>query len=152
MLPNQKTKHVTKETIQPSWWLFDLKGQTLGRAATTIAGVLRGKHKALFSPHVDNGDFIVAINAEKVKLTGKKWDGKIYYSHSGFPGGIKSITAGKLMEKHPKDLITKAVKGMLPRNFLSRQIIKKLKVYTGIDHPHIAQNPQPWKTPSKRKQ
>jgi len=106
-----------------------------------LAAVLRGKHKAIFTPHVDTGDFVVVINAEKVQLTGNKKDDKVYYRHSGYPGGLKAITAGKLLNEKPEDVITFAVKGMLPKNPLGRDMIKKMKVYAGSEHPHAAQNP-----------
>jgi large subunit ribosomal protein L13 len=120
----------------------DLDGKVLGRAAAEIARVLRGKHKAIYTPSVDTGDFVVVVNAEKVKLTGNKLDAKMYHRHSGYPGGLRSVTAGKLLEKKPEDLIRKAVKGMLPRNKLGRVMFKKLKVYSGGVHPHAAQQPK----------
>jgi len=145
MFPIQKTTHVKSKDVKHAWWLIDLEGKTLGRVATRIADILRGKHKPTYSPHLDNGDFVVAINAKKLKLTGKKWDDKIYYSHSGFPGGIKAVSAKELSKKHPTDLLTKAVKGMLPKNFLAAAILKKLKVYPTADHPHTAQQPKVYK-------
>jgi large subunit ribosomal protein L13 len=119
-----------------------VENKVLGRVATQIANVLRGKNKPLFSPSVDTGDFVIVVNAEKVALTGNKLSDKIYYSHSGYPGGIKSITAGKLLEKKAEDVIRKAVKGMLPRNKLASHMLKKLKIYTGSTHPHEAQQPK----------
>ena len=124
---------------KPAWWLFNLETQTLGRAATKIADILRGKHQPYYTPSIDNGDFVVVINAAKVKLTGKKWTDKIYYKHTGYPGGLKETSAEEMLAKHPEDLIIKAVKGMLPKNFLAQQILKKLKVYSGAEHPHKAQ-------------
>lgn len=134
---------VAKENeVVRSWFVVDMDDQVLGRVASEIARILRGKHKAIYSPSVDTGDFVVVINADKVKLTGRKVADKTYYHHTGYPGGIRSITAEKLLEKRPEDLIKKAVKGMLPKNKLGRQLIKKLKVYSGTDHPHAAQSPK----------
>lgn len=139
----QKSYVLKEKDIKPRWWIVDLEGKTLGRIATRIADVLRGKIRATFTPNTDAGDFVVAINAEKIKLTGKKWDDKIYYRHSGYPGGLRERTAKELLAKHPEDLIIKAVKGMLPKNFLSAQLLTKLKVYAGSEHPHEAQQPKP---------
>jgi len=134
---------VAKESeVNRSWFIVDMDDQVLGRAATEIARILRGKHKPIYSPSVDTGDFVIVVNAEKVKLTGNKLADKKYYHHTGFPGGIRSITAEKLLEKMPEELIKKAVKGMLPKNKLGRQLIKKLKVYSGGEHPHSAQQPK----------
>ncbi len=134
---------VAKESdIKRAWFVVDLEGKVLGRAATEIARVLRGKHKAIYTPSVDTGDFVVVVNADKVKLTGTKMADKVYYSHTGFPGGIRSITAEKLVAKKPEDLIKKAVKGMLPKNKLGRQMFRKMKVYAGVEHPHAAQQPK----------
>lgn len=124
------------------WFIVDAEGAVLGRLASTIASRLRGKHNPLFTPHVDTGDWIVVVNAEKIVLTGRKWDQKNYYRHSGYTGGLKTITAKKLLEKRPEDLIRNAVKGMLPKNRLGRQLFKKLKVYSGENHPHEAQQPE----------
>jgi large subunit ribosomal protein L13 len=124
-----------------NWCVVDAENAVLGRLATTVASRLRGKHNPLFTPHADTGDWVVVINADKVKLTGRKWDQKTYYRHSGYVGGIKAITARKLLEKRPEDLIRFAVKGMLPKNRLGRKLFKKLKVYTGGEHPHAAQQP-----------
>jgi large subunit ribosomal protein L13 len=124
------------------WYLVDATDQTLGRLASQVASRLRGKHTPHFTPHSDTGDFIIVINADKVKLTGKKWEQKTYYRHSGYIGGIKSITARKLKEKKPEDLVRHAVQGMLPKNRLGRRLYKKLKVYAGSEHPHEAQQPQ----------
>ena len=124
------------------WYIVDADGAVLGRIATQIAHRLKGKHNPLYSPHVDMGDSIIVINAEKIVLTGRKWDQKTYYRHSGYMGGLKSITAGKLLEKKPEDIIRFAVRGMLPKNKLGRQMFKKLKVYPGTEHPHSAQAPE----------
>lgn len=137
-----------KEEANRNWILVDLKDQTLGRAATQIANILRGKHRPTYTPHVDNGDFVVVINAAHVKLTGKKWQDKLYHSHSGYMGGLTSTPAEKMRETHPENIIIKAVKGMLPRNYLSKQLLKKLKVYPETDHPHAAQNPKEYKLSS----
>lgn len=137
-----KTLVPNSNNIARDWFLVDVENKVLGRVATQIANVLRGKNKPLFSPSVDTGDFVIVVNAEKVALTGNKLSDKIYYSHSGYPGGIKSITAGKLMEKKAEDIIRKAVKGMLPKNKLASHMLKKLKIYTGSTHPHEAQQPK----------
>jgi large subunit ribosomal protein L13 len=132
-----KAKEVTRD-----WYLVDAENQVLGRIATTIANILRGKNKPTFTPSVDTGDFIVVVNAEKIALTGNKRADKTYYSHSGFPGGIKAITAGKLLDKKPEQLIKHAVKGMLPKNKLAYHMLTKLKIYAGATHPHEAQQPK----------
>jgi large subunit ribosomal protein L13 len=137
-----RTESAKANEVQRAWFVVDAENQTLGRLSTKIATILRGKHKAIFTPHVDTGDFVVVVNAEKVKLTGAKLADKVYYHHTGFFGGIKSITAGKLLEKRPEDVIKIAVKGMLPKNPLGRQMFTKLKVYAGPSHPHAAQQPQ----------
>ena len=136
-----KTYLAPVNEIERKWYVVDAEDKILGRLATEIASRLRGKHKPTFSPFIDNGDFIIVTNAEKVQLTGKKWDDKKYYRHTGYMGGIKETTAKDLLEKHPTDLVFKAVKGMLPKNKLGRAQLKKLKVYTGADHPHKAQQP-----------
>jgi large subunit ribosomal protein L13 len=136
------TSVAKKEEVQKDWYVVDLEDKVLGRAATEIARVLRGKHKAIFTPSVDTGDFVIVLNAEKVRLTGNKLSQKKYYRHSGYTGSLKAITAGKLLEKAPEELIRKAVKGMLPKNKLGRQMYRKLKVYCGADHPHQAQQPK----------
>lgn len=128
--------------IKRSWFVVDLEGKVLGRAATEIARVLRGKHKPIYTPSVDAGDFVIVLNADKIKLTGNKMADKVYYHHTGYPGGIRSINAEKLLAKKPEELIKKAVRGMLPKNKLGRQMIKKLKIYSGADHPHAAQLPK----------
>jgi large subunit ribosomal protein L13 len=136
------TYSAKKSDNRGKWWIVDADGAILGRLASMIAARLRGKHNPLYTPHVDTGDWVVVVNAEKVVLTGRKFDQKMYYRHSGYIGGLKSITAKKLMEKRPEDLIRHAVKGMLPKNSLGRKLFKKLKVYTGNEHPHAAQQPE----------
>lgn len=128
-----------KEERQPEWIHFDAEGQVLGRLATKVADILRGKHKAIYTPHTDSGDYVVITNAEKVVLTGNKWEDKEYISYSGYMSGKKVQSAQEMKEKHPTWIIEKAVKGMLPKNKLSNQLIRKLKVYTGSEHPHKAQ-------------
>ncbi|HJV66913.1 MAG TPA: 50S ribosomal protein L13 [Geomonas sp.] len=137
-----KTQVAKKEEVTRDWYLVDVDNKVLGRVATAIANVLRGKNKPTFTPSVDTGDFVIVVNAEKIALTGKKLSDKTYYSHSSFPGGLKEITAGKLIEKKPEELLKKAVKGMLPKNKLARHMLKKLKIYSGSDHPHAAQQPK----------
>jgi large subunit ribosomal protein L13 len=137
-----KTYIANGDQVNRDWYLFDADNQVLGRIATQIANILRGKNKPTFTPSVDTGDFVVVVNAEKIMLTGAKFNDKVYYSHSGYPGGIKSISAGKLLEKKPEDLIRKAVKGMLPKNKLARSMLSKLKIYAGTEHPHKAQQPK----------
>lgn len=134
-----KTFVAKEKEVKKNWYLVDAKNKILGRLATQIAVRLRGKHKPIFTPHADTGDFIVVINAEKVSLTGKKWDKKIYYRHSGYVGGLKEISAKKLLEKKPEDVLRFAVRGMLPKNSLGRRQLKKLKIYVGSKHPHQAQ-------------
>ncbi len=126
-----------------SWFIADVQDKTLGRAVTKIASVLRGKHSASYTPHADAGDFVVVINAEKIRLTGNKWDDKKYRDHSLFPGGLKTLSAKELVGRHPTDLIKRAVWGMLPKGPLGRRLYKKLKVYAGSEHPHSAQQPKP---------
>jgi large subunit ribosomal protein L13 len=138
-----KTQVPRTNDISRDWYVVDAENMVLGRLATRIATVLRGKNKPIFAPSVDTGDFVIVVNADKIALTGNKLSDKIYYSHSGYPGGIKSITAGKLMEKKAEEVIRKAVKGMLPKNKLASQMLKKLKVYAGGSHPHKAQQPKP---------
>lgn len=128
--------------IKRNWYIIDAADKTLGRLATEVATLLRGKHKPEFTPHIDTGDFIIVINAEKVLLTGKKLKQKFYYRHSGYPGGLKAISCGDLMRKNPCKVIELAVKGMLPHNKLGRATFKKLKVYPGEEHPHAAQQPE----------
>lgn len=136
------TKIVPKVDVARNWYIVDFQDKVLGRAATEIARILRGKHKAIYANHVDTGDFVIVVNADKFRLTGNKLMDKVYYHHSGYPGGIRSITAEKLLEEKPEEIIRKAVKGMLPKNKLGRQMFKKLKVYQGSDHPHAAQKPR----------
>ncbi len=138
-----KTVSMRAEDVRRSWYVVDAENQTLGRLASAIASRLRGKHKPEFTPHVDTGDYIIVVNADKVHVTGNKESGKIYYRHSGYPGGIKGTSLGRMRETHPERIIEKAVKGMLPRNPLGRAMFKKLKVYAGASHPHAAQQPQP---------
>ena len=142
VLSTRKTYSAKPHEVEQNWLLVDAEGQTLGRMASGIATRLRGKHKAEFTPHVDTGDYVVVINAEKVRVTGNKATDKLYYSHSGYPGGLKSISFEKLQERSPEKVIKLAVKGMLPRTPLGRAMFKKLKVYAGTDHPHSAQQPQ----------
>ena len=137
-----KTQYAKKEDIERKWFVVDADDQVLGRLAVRIATYLRGKHKPIFTPSVDTGDFVIVVNAEKVKFTGRKLDGKVYYWHTGYPGGIKSETARERMEKKPEQIIRDAVWGMLPKNRLGRAVFKKLKVYKGSEHPHSAQNPE----------
>ena len=141
--PRQRKTVSANDTIVHSWYIADVEGKTLGRACAKIASVLRGKNKAMFTPHANAGDFVVVVNAEKVRLTGKKWSDKVYRHHSLFPGGLKEYSAKQLVERHPTELVKRAVWGMLPKGPLGRQIYKKLKVYAGTDHPHAAQQPKP---------
>ena len=142
-----KTVMGSKETTQRNWLVVDVKDKVLGRAATTIASVLRGKHKPTFTPHADCGDFVVVINADKVKLTGKKWTDKEYKHHSMFIGGMKTFTAQEAVKRHPERLVEDAVRRMLPRTPLGRALMRKLHVYGGAEHPHTAQKPQPLAVP-----
>jgi large subunit ribosomal protein L13 len=137
-----KTFVAKEDDVAKKWYVVDAKDKVLGRLATQIAVRLRGKHKPVFTPHAETGDFVVVINADKVTLTGKKWDKKIYYHYTGFIGGLRQITAKKLLEKKPEDILRFAVKGMLPKNSLGRRQLKKLKIYVGADHPHEAQQPE----------
>lgn len=137
-----KTFSAKPGQVERRWFLIDLKDQVLGRAASQIANLLRGKTKPTYTPHIDTGDFVIAINADKIKLTGKKLTDKIYYKHSGFIGGLRRSTAEALLKRHPEELITRAVKGMLPHTALGKKILKKFKVYAGSDHPHQAQQAQ----------
>ncbi len=139
------TKSLSVETARErrTWYVVDAEGQVLGRLASRVAAVLRGKHSRMFTPHVDCGDFVVVVNAGKVKLTGRKAEGKLYHRHTGFPGGVKVESAGNLRTRRPELLIHRAVVGMLPRNRLGRRLATKLKVYAGPDHPHTAQKPAP---------
>ena len=137
-----KTYVATPADRQRDWYVVDAEGQTLGRLATRIADALRGKRKPEYTPHIDTGDFVVVVNAEKIAVTGNKRTDKLYWRHSGYPGGIRSRTLGDMLEKRPEDVIRKAVKGMLPRNRLGRAQLRKLKVYAGPEHPHQAQKPE----------
>jgi large subunit ribosomal protein L13 len=128
--------------IERDWYVIDAEGQTLGRLASRIAPILKGKHKPIYTPHLDCGDFVVIVNAEKVHVTGRKLDQKLYHRHSGYPGGLTSITLREQLDKHPDRVLYAAVKGMLPKNKLGRRMIKKLKVYAGDSHPHQAQQPR----------
>lgn len=139
---NNKTFLPQKEAVAKKWWLVDANGLVLGRLATKVAQVLRGKDKATFTPFMDAGDFVIIINAEKIKLTGNKEAQKMYYRHSGYMGGIKEIPYQRMLSTHPERIITHAVKGMLPKNKLNRKILKKLKVYSGSEHKHKAQKPE----------
>ena len=140
-----KTVSAKKESVTREWYVVDATGKTLGRLSTEIANRLRGKHKPEFTPHVDTGDYIVVVNAEKVKVTGNKTTDKVYHHHTGYPGGIKSITFEQLIDKAPERIIEKAVKGMMPKNKLSQSMMTKLKIYAGSEHPHSAQQPTPLK-------
>lgn len=131
-----------KETIERKWYLVDANGKTLGRLAAEVAKILRGKHKPIYTPHVDTGDYVIVINADKVELTGKKLQQKTYFRHSGYVGGTTFTTAGKMLQQHPERVLEHAVKGMLPKNSLGRDMFRKLKVYRGADHPHAAQQPE----------
>src|SRR3982750_3286462 len=143
-----KTYVATPATRERNWLVVDATGQTLGRLATQIADTLRGKRKPVYTPHVDTGDFVVVVNAEKIRVTGDKLAQKTYWRHSGYPGGIKSRTLAEMLERRAEEGVRKAVKGMLPRNRLARQQLTKLKVYAGPDHPHQAQQPKPMETES----
>jgi large subunit ribosomal protein L13 len=136
------TKVAKKEEVVRDWYVVNVEDKVLGRVATEIAGILRGKNKPTFTPSVDTGDFVIVLNAEKIALTGNKIVNKMYYSHSGFPGGLKTVSAGKMLEKKPEQLLRKAVKGMLPKNKLARHMLSKLKIYAGNEHPHKAQLPK----------
>ncbi|MFZ4433214.1 MAG: 50S ribosomal protein L13 [Microthrixaceae bacterium] len=136
--------HSTKASeIERTWYVVDAEGLTLGRMATEVARLLRGKHKTTFSPHLDTGDHVIIVNADKVVLTSNKAEAKMVYRHSGYPGGIKSTTYAKLLDEKPAEAVRRSVRGMLPKNRLGRQMLRKLKVYAGPDHPHAAQQPEP---------
>ena len=137
-----KTFMQKKETVERKWYVVDAEGKTLGRLATQVATVLRGKHKPTYTPHIDCGDYVIVINAEKVVLTGNKLDDKMYYNHSGFPGGLRERNAKTMIEKYPEEMVERAIKGMLPHNPLGRAMGKKLFVYAGADHKHEAQKPE----------
>jgi large subunit ribosomal protein L13 len=138
----KKTYTPKPEDIEREWFVVDAKDQTLGRLATRIAQILRGKHKPIFTPHIDVGDFVIVLNCDKIRVTGNKLDDKMYYRHSGYPGGLRSRTLREMLEKHPERVIQLAVRGMLPKNKLGRKMLKKLKIYTGDNHPHEAQQPK----------
>jgi len=137
-----RTYNTTKEEIQREWYVVDAEGQILGRLATRLASILRGKHKPIFTPWLDCGDFIIVVNADKIKVTGNRMDSKVYYRHSGYVGGLKSITLRGQLERHPDRVLAAAVKRMLPHNRLGRKMFKKLKLYAGGEHPHAAQKPR----------
>lgn len=138
-----KTVSMRAQDVRRSWFIVDAEGKTLGRLATEVARRLRGKHKAEYTPHVDTGDYIVVVNAAKVRVTGAKTTDKIYWRHTGYPGGIKGVSFENMRDSHPERIIERAVKGMLPRNPLGRDMLRKLKVYGGNEHPHSAQQPEP---------
>ena len=131
-----------KETVERKWYVIDATDISLGRLSTKVADVLRGKHKPTYTPHIDCGDYVIVVNAEKIKLTGNKLEGKIYYDHSGYTGGLRERTAKEMRENYPVEMIERAVKGMIPHTRLGRQVAKKLFVYAGSEHPHIAQKPE----------
>lgn len=138
-----RTYQAKKEEIEHQWYLVNAEGKVLGRLASGLAKILRGKNKPIYTPHLDTGDFVIVVNADKVTLTGRKMKEKVYYHHSGYPGGIKEITAEKLLAKKPAEILRIAVRGMLPKNSLGRQMLRKLKIYAGPNHPHEAQKPMP---------
>jgi large subunit ribosomal protein L13 len=137
-----KTYVATPESRQRDWYVIDAEGKTLGRLATQIADLLRGKRKPEYTPHCDTGDFVIVVNAARIRVTGNKLEDKLYHRHSGYPGGLRSRSLGQMLERRPEEVIRKAVKGMLPRNRLARQQLRKLKVYAGPEHPHEAQKPE----------
>ena len=140
---HRATRSVKADDVERKWYVVNAEDAVLGRLATRVATILRGKHRPTFTPHVDTGEYVIVVNAEKVKLTGRKLEKKIYHRHTGYPGGVRSITAGKLLESAHADRVVKsAVRGMLPKNGLGRQMFSKLKVYAGPDHPHAAQQPE----------
>jgi large subunit ribosomal protein L13 len=141
-----RTYTTKPEDIKREWFVIDATGMTLGRLATQIATVLKGKHKPIYSPHMDTGDFVIVVNAHKVRVTGRKLDQKFYYRHSGYPGGLKEISLRDQLNRHPDRVIRFAVRGMLPKSRLGRQMIKKLKIYATPGHPHEAQQPKPFAT------
>lgn len=139
-----RTYMAKPEEVQRKWYLIDAEDKTLGRLATEVARILRGKHKPTYTPHVDTGDHVIVINADKVKVTGNKFEDKLYYRHTGYPGGLKVTNFATLLRSKPEQVIEKAVWGMIPHNRLGRSVIKKLRVYRGPNHPHAAQNPEVW--------
>lgn len=138
----RRTYSAKSSTVTRKWYVVDAEGKTLGRLATAIAATLRGKHKPIYTPHVDTGDFVIVLNAGKVKVTGDKETQKVYYRHSNYPGGLKATTLKDMRQRHPDRIIEEAVRGMLPRTALGKQQLRKLKIYDGTDHPHAAQNPE----------
>lgn len=139
----QRTYMAKEQEVERRWYVVDAEGKTLGRLASQVAAILRGKHKPTFTPHVDTGDFVIVVNAAKVRLTGRKTDQKLYYRHTLYPGGLKSRTAREMLATRPAEMIELAVRGMLPKNRLGRRQLRKLKVYAGESHPHAAQKPEP---------
>ena len=139
----RKTYSAKAEEIERTWYVVDAEGKTLGRLATEVARILRGKHKPIYTPHVDTGDYVIIVNADKIRVTGKRLDQKMYYRHSGYMGGLKETSLRTMLDKHPERVLQLAVKGMMPKNRLGRKMYKKLKVYAAPDHPHAAQKPQP---------
>jgi large subunit ribosomal protein L13 len=137
------TRSTRAEDVDRRWWVFDVQDLVVGRAATEVARILRGKHKPTFTPHVDDGDFVIVINAGGLRLTGRKAEQKLYHRYSGYPGGLRSVTAGRLLDKRPERLFETVVRGMMPKNPLGRRMARKLKVYAGPNHPHKAQKPAP---------
>ncbi|PDW04179.1 50S ribosomal protein L13 [Candidatus Viridilinea mediisalina] len=142
-----KTYHQKASEIERDWYVVDATDEVLGRLSTQIATLLRGKHKPTYTPSNDGGDFVVVVNCEKIKIMGKKADQKVYYRHSGYPGGIKATPYKMMLAKHPDRILRTAVKGMLPKNRMGRRLLSKLRIYAGPDHPHAAQQPKPWKPP-----
>jgi len=138
-----RTFSAKKEEIERDWYVVDAEGQTLGRLASRIATILKGKHKPIYTPHLDCGDFVIILNADKVRVTGRKMDQKFYYRYSGYPGGLSQISLRDQLARHPERVLQAAIRGMLPKNKLGRKMIKKLKVYAGDEHPHQAQQPKP---------
>jgi len=139
-----RTFQAKSQEVSRKWHILDAKGATLGRLATQAATLLRGKHKPTFTPHIDTGDHVIVVNAQEIRLTGKKMRTKTYHHHSGYPGGLKSVTAEQLMEKKPTEVVNKAIRGMLPKTPLGKQMARKLRVYAGAEHPHAAQSPETW--------
>lgn len=138
----QTTYATTPSVIERGWWVIDAQGMTLGRLASKVAPILHGKHKPYFTPHLDTGDYVIIVNADKIHVTGKRMDQKTYYRHSGYPGGLKSMTLREMMKRYPTRALKLAIKGMMPKGPLGRQMLTKLKVYAGAEHPHQAQQPQ----------
>ena len=145
---NPKTYSAKRDELNPRWYLVDADGQVLGRVASTIATILRGKHKPMYTPHLNCGDYVIVVNAAKVDVTRNRRDQKMYYTHSQYPGGLKQETLRQALERHPERVIERAVKGMIPHNRLGDDILGRLKVYPGPEHPHAAQKPQPWVQPT----